>query len=107
MKRFNPLTFGLSSEKCIRRTNRAWNKVNQEWLRKSGLIALRVLARLRTMGMTPRELANHLGLSNQYVRNFLKGSAKLSLATIARLELLLHIHLMDIVLKDSEPVVNS
>lgn len=63
-----------------------YRQVNSAWLRKSALIALRILRVLRDKGISQKDFAALLGVTPQYVSKVLKGQENLSLETICRIE---------------------
>jgi transcriptional regulator with XRE-family HTH domain len=74
---------------------------NQEWLKKSQAIALKILRKLRenkTNQVTPSsqvQLANQLGVSAQQVSKWVKGKENFTLETITKLEAVLSVSLME------------
>ncbi len=73
-----------------------WRKENRAWLRKSGRIAVAVLAALDATGMSQKALAEKMGVSQQYISKLVKGSENLSLQTICNLEAALGVSLVEI-----------
>lgn len=74
-----------------------WRKDNRDWLRKSGRIAVSVLAAIdATPGMTQKTLAEKMGVSQQYISKIVKGQENLSLQTICKLEDALGITLVEV-----------
>lgn len=63
-----------------------WRRDNSHWLRYSGFIALAVLNRLETLGISQKQLAEKMNCTPQYVSKLLKGTENLTLDTISRLE---------------------
>ncbi len=63
-----------------------WRKKNQAWLKRSQLIALKILRTLRARKMTQTELAGVLGVSPQQISKIVKGQENLTLETVSRLE---------------------
>jgi transcriptional regulator with XRE-family HTH domain len=96
--KLNTLTKGNKSQWSEDATFRA---DNQEWLRKSQAIALKILRKLRenkTNQIAPSnqvQLANQLGVSAQQVSKWVKGKENFTLETIAKLEAVLSISLME------------
>lgn len=72
-----------------------WRRTNKFWLRYSRAIALKVLHRLDELKMTQRTLAKNLNCSPQYVSKLLKGQANMTLETIALLEIILDLDLVN------------
>ena len=58
---------------------------NQDWLPYSTAIAIRVLHRMKALGVTQKQLAESLGCTQQYISVLLKGRENLTLETIAKL----------------------
>ncbi|HOV72123.1 MAG TPA: helix-turn-helix transcriptional regulator [Dysgonamonadaceae bacterium] len=81
----------------------AYRKANRDWLRKSNRIAAKVLAALKEQNMSQKDLADKMNVSPQYVNKIVKGNENLTLATITKLENLLHI----IILADTEKEIYS
>ncbi|MGK6352244.1 helix-turn-helix domain-containing protein [Parapedobacter sp. DT-150] len=73
-----------------------WRKENKEWLKKSALIALTVLRKLRHIGMTQKEFAEQLGVSAQHISKILKGRENLTLETICKMEAVLGVELASV-----------
>lgn len=67
---------------------------NQDWLPYSTAIAIRVLHRMKALGVTQKQLAESLGCTQQYISVLLKGRENLTLETIAKLEKALHFDLI-------------
>lgn len=75
------------------KANAQWRRENRQWLRYSGLIALKALRRLEETGMSQKQLAERMNCSPQYVSRLLKGSENMTLDTISRLEVALEMSL--------------
>jgi ribosome-binding protein aMBF1 (putative translation factor) len=73
-----------------------YRRDNRDWLRKSQLIAIRLLLTLKERGMQQKELAEQLGVSPQQVSKIVKGKENLTLETISRLESVLGISLFEV-----------
>ena len=77
-----------------------WRIENEAWLDKSAMIALRILREIRRQkpinGMNQKLLAESMGVTPQYVNKVVKGQENLTLATIASLEKVLDIQLIEI-----------
>ncbi len=74
-----------------------YKKENRKWLDRSLDISLRVLDVLDEKGMTQTELAQLMNVSRQYVSRILRGTENLTLETIAKLEEVLSIKLIEVV----------
>ena len=59
---------------------------NSLWLRESKGIALKVLMALKDRDMVPKNLAELIGVSPQYVSKLVKGQANLTIETITKLQ---------------------
>lgn len=78
-----------------------WRKENQEWLRKSKAIAIRILTAIRDQGISQRELANRLDVSAQQVNKWVKGQENFKIDTISKIEKALGVVLIEVV---NEPI---
>jgi ribosome-binding protein aMBF1 (putative translation factor) len=79
----------------IVRTNS--HDLESAWRRTSFLVALRVLQELEERGMSQADLARSLEVEPQYVCSLLSGSENFTLKTIAKLEKVLDIKIVDVV----------
>jgi ribosome-binding protein aMBF1 (putative translation factor) len=59
---------------------------NQDWLRYSAHIALRMLDKMDELGMTQKELAEKMGCTQQRVSKIMQGHENLSLETLFKIE---------------------
>ena len=59
---------------------------NEDWLKHSQGIAIRILRTLREKKVSQKELADKIGVSPQQVNKIVKGRENLTLETIAKLE---------------------
>lgn len=71
---------------------------NAVWIKKSQLIALKVLRTLRELGMTQKELAERMGISPQQVNKLVKGKENLTLETIVRIGEALGVDLFEVLM---------
>lgn len=69
-------------------------------------IGRRILTRLRMMNMTSHELAERLNMPVKYVRSLMRGSVSLSIYSLARIEWILRIKLVDLWL-NKEPEASA
>lgn len=76
---------------------KAYKKENRKWLDRSLDIALRVLDVLQQKDMTQTELAELMSVTRQYVSRIVRGTENLTLETIAKLEEVLGVSLIDVV----------
>ena len=63
-----------------------WRLENKSWLRHSQKIAMMMLDKMETLGLTQRALAERMGCSQQYVSRILKGHENLSIETMCKIE---------------------
>ena len=84
-----------------------WRKENEHWLNRSAKIAMKILLRLRECEMTQKDLAKQMGVSAQYVSKLLKGNENMSLETIAKIESLLNIQILEVIEDCCTKVVNE
>ncbi len=73
---------------------------NRDWTQLSFKIAVRILREIRAQkpinGMSQKKLADEMGVSPQYINKLVKGKENLSLETIAKIESVLGITLLEI-----------
>ena len=81
--RLNELSGGKSSTFLQKARERDLNK---DWLKKSAYIAFQLMEALDANGMTQKDLATKLGVSQQQVGKWLQGQENMKLDTIAKLE---------------------
>lgn len=63
-----------------------WRKENQVWLRKSRIIALKILGTLREKKMSQNDLAELLDVSPEEVNIWVKGKDRFDSDTIVKIE---------------------
>ena len=63
-----------------------WRRANKAWLRRSQIIAIRILDKMDEMKWTQKKVADLLGCSQQYVSRMVKGSENLSLEMLSKIE---------------------
>jgi transcriptional regulator with XRE-family HTH domain len=86
---------------------------NQEWLKKSHAIALKILRKLRDnkanqiIPSTQVQLAEQLGVSAQQVNKWVKGKENFTIDTISKLEAALSIGLFDIPKPQAEIIIHK
>lgn len=77
-----------------------WRNRNEAWLDRSAMIAIRILREIRRQkpinGMTQKMLADSMGVSPQYINKVVKGKENLTLETIASIENVLGILLVEV-----------
>lgn len=69
---------------------------NQKALEKSRIIAINILAQLRKLGMSQKDLAEKLQVTPQTVNSWVKGNSNFTLETIVRIEEALKIELIEV-----------
>jgi transcriptional regulator with XRE-family HTH domain len=69
-------------------------KGKKRWLKRSSIVALKVLEALRIRGMKQSDLAQLLGVSPQQVSKIVKGQENLTIETLDKLEEVLKINLL-------------
>jgi len=77
---------------------------NEDWLKLSQAIALRILRTLRAKNISQKELAEKISVSPQQVNKIVKGKENLTLETIAKLQTALGVSLMNIPLYQTSSV---
>lgn len=63
-----------------------WRRANREWLRRSQIVAVKMLKRMDEMSWTQQQVADMLCCSQQYVSKIVKGSENLSLEMLSKIE---------------------
>ena len=75
-------------------------QANKLWFKRSSRIALRILREIRAQkpinGMSQKKLAAEMGVSPQYINKVVKGKENLTLETIAKIEQVLGISLIEV-----------
>lgn len=66
-----------------------YRKNNQDWLKRSQAIAVRILEALRAKNMSQKLLAEKLNVSPQQISKILKRTENLTLQTITQIETVL------------------
>ena len=67
---------------------------NRAWLKKSAIIAMRVLDALDAQKLSQKEVAERMGVSPQQISKIVKGHENLTLETITKLEAALSVQLI-------------
>ncbi|QZE15010.1 helix-turn-helix domain-containing protein [Halosquirtibacter laminarini] len=84
---------------------------NRAWKRRSFKIAVRVLQEIRAQkqsnGMSQKMLAQHMGVSPQYINKLLKGNENLTLETISKIEEVLQISLIEVLSETTSTTVRT
>lgn len=63
-----------------------YRRENKGWLKKSAMIALKVLGALKAQGLTQKDLAEKMNISLQQINKIVAGRENLTLETITNLE---------------------
>lgn len=69
---------------------------NPKALEKSRLIAINILAQLRNLGMSQKDLATKLQVTPQTVNSWVKGNSNFTIETIVRIEEVLGMELIQV-----------
>lgn len=77
-------------ERATRKAN------NPKALEKSRVIAINILAQLRVLGMSQKDLAEKLQVTPQTVNSWIKGNSNFTIETIVRIEEVLGIELIGV-----------
>lgn len=95
----------ISNEKSGWLEKAKQRKENKAWINRSSKIAVRILRAIREQkpvnGMTQAKLAEEMGVSAQYINKVVKGQENLTLETIAKIEHVLGIVLIEILVSTS------
>ncbi|NDV65899.1 helix-turn-helix transcriptional regulator [Bacteroides sp. 224] len=73
-----------------------FRSTNREWLRESQKIATTMLIKMEELGLKQWDLAEKMGVSQQYVSRILRGKENLTLNTIIKIEEALHITILSL-----------
>ena len=71
-----------------------FRRANKSWLRFSQHVAMMMLDKMESLGLTQKDLASRMECSQQYISKILKGQENLSLETICRIEDALDLELL-------------
>ena len=82
---YNKISHLLSDEPSEWMTDVKFREDNAEMLYHSQSIALKILRRLRELGMTQNDLSEKIGVQRQQVNKWLKGNDNFTLDTICKL----------------------
>ena len=63
-----------------------WRRANKAWLRRSQMVAVKMLYKMEAMKWTQQQVAEKLGCTQQYISKIVKGSENLSLEMLAKIE---------------------
>ena len=72
-----------------------YRRDNREWLKKSAVIAVKILDALKEQSLSQRDLAQRMNISPQQINKIVKGTENLTLETISNLEAALGIVIID------------
>jgi len=78
------------------REEAGWRRANEAWLRRSRLVAIKMMARMDEKKWTQQQVAGMLGCSQQYVFRIVKGSENLSLEMLSKIEDVLGIEIFSL-----------
>ena len=67
---------------------------NRSWLKRSQVVAIKVLVKLDELSLSQKDLAAKMNVSPQYINRVVKGSENLTLETLDKLEVALGIDLL-------------
>ncbi len=98
------LTNNQSETQSMWREEAQWRRDNWSWLRHSQKIAVRVLLRMKQLGLTQTALAERMNCTQQYISKILKGKENMSLDTLSKLESALGITLIFDEEYDNRPI---
>ncbi|MCE7073140.1 helix-turn-helix domain-containing protein [Dyadobacter sp. CY327] len=93
LQKLESVTAAESSKWKERATRKA---ENPKALEKSRAIAINILSRLRTLGMSQKDLAEKLQVTPQTVNSWVKGNSNFTIDTIVRIEEVLGVELIEI-----------
>lgn len=82
-------------------------EIDNEWLDKSALIAIKILSTLKSKSISQKDLAESIGVSPQYINKVVKGSENLSLETICKIEKSLGINLISVPYYEKSQVITD
>ena len=86
-------------------------QANKKWKDRSFKIAVRILREIRAQkninGMTQRKLAEEMGVSPQYINKVVKGKENLTLETIAKIEDVLGITIIEVTSTEFGQTIHS
>ena len=82
-----------------------WRHDNWPWLHHLQKIAVKVLLRMKLLGLTQKALAERMNCTQQYISKILKGKENMSLDTLSKLESALGITLILDEEYDNLPIV--
>lgn len=68
------------------REDAEWRRANRSWLRRSQVVAMKMLDKMQEENWTQKKVAEMLGCTQQYVSRIVKGSENLSLEMLSRIE---------------------
>ncbi|TDW96999.1 helix-turn-helix transcriptional regulator [Dinghuibacter silviterrae] len=96
MSKLREKLFSLASDQPSDwKADAKYRRENREWLRKSAVIAVRVLDALKAQGLSQKELAERMNVSPQQISKIVSGQENLTLETILNLEVTLGIQIID------------
>lgn len=96
----------LAQEKSNWQAEAEYRYENRSWIKNSQLIALKILRYLRKNEMSQKQLAQKLGVSPQQVNKWVKGGENFRLDTIAKIENILQIRIIEVIQENPTKVKN-
>ncbi len=84
-----------------------WRIANKHWLKESKLIAVKILAKLDDLNLSQKDLAEMMGVSPQQINKIVKGNQNLTLDTIAKLQEVLQIPILETFKLDTTNNISS
>jgi transcriptional regulator with XRE-family HTH domain len=97
-----PTSFAKAKRLFNRKNGINHKSENRSWLKKSADIASKILDALDNLSITQIELANRLNVSRQHVSKIVKGQENLTLETIAKIEKVLGVTLIQVPKKEMD-----
>lgn len=79
-------------DKIVSKQPSKWHKEakfrteNKDWLIRSQAISLKILLRLRKLGLSQKQLSEKMNVSPQQINKWVKGKENFTLETISKLE---------------------
>ncbi|MCF2498174.1 helix-turn-helix transcriptional regulator [Dyadobacter chenhuakuii] len=93
LQKLESVTAGKASQWKERAARKA---ENPKALEKSRIIAINILAQLRKLGMSQKDLAEKLHVTPQTVNSWVKGNSNFTIDTIVRIEEVLGVELIGV-----------
>lgn len=90
LEQFQPVTPSKWRQEAMDRIE------NRDWMRESRKIATAMLVRMDELNLKQSDLAQKMGVSQQYVSRILRGKENLTLNTIIKIEEALHLTILSL-----------